>query len=141
MSEKKKVPIVEGLFAWPSDDPRLIISKCKKCGAVSFPKEPFCPNPDCDKSRDHIEVAHLNKKGKLFSYSFQIYQPPSPFRMEPFEPYAIGIADFPEGLRVYGIITTMENLKIGMEVETTVGKLYEDEESEYITWMWKPVED
>jgi len=60
--------------------------------------------------------------------------------MEPFEPYAIGMVDFPEGLRIYGIINRMENLRIGMEVETTVDKLYEDEENEYITWMWKPID-
>jgi len=52
------------------------------------------------------------------------------------------MVDFPEGIRIWGIIVKMEkeNLEIGMEVETTVGKLYEDEENEYITWMWKPVD-
>ncbi|MDH5781630.1 MAG: Zn-ribbon domain-containing OB-fold protein [Dehalococcoidia bacterium] len=140
MSSKKKVAIIEGLFTWPSDDPRLIISRCKKCGSASFPKAPFCPNPDCEKSRDNIEVVELSKRGKLYSYTYQIYQPPAPFRMEPFEPYAIGMVDFPEGLRIYGIINRMENLRIGMEVETTVDKLYEDEENEYITWMWKPID-
>ena len=67
MSEKKKVPIVEDLFTWPSEDPRLIISKCKKCSAASFPKAPFCPNPDCEKSKDHVEAAHLSKRGTLYS--------------------------------------------------------------------------
>jgi uncharacterized OB-fold protein len=50
------------------------------------------------------------------------------------------MVDFPEGLRIYGIITMTEKLNIGMEMETTVGKLYEDQENEYITWRWKPVE-
>lgn len=140
MSDKKKVPIVEGLLTWPSDDPRLIVSRCKKCGAVLFPKAPFCPNPDCEKSRDNIEVVELSKKGRLYSYSQVIYKPPAPFRMEPFEPFAIGMVDLPEGLRVYGILTRMENLELGMEVETTVGRLYEDEENEYITWMFRPVD-
>ena len=140
MSTKKKVPIVEGVCTCPSDDPRLIISRCKKCGGVLFPKAPFCPNPDCEKSRDNIEVIELSKRRKLYSYTYQLYQPPAPFRMEPFKPYAIGVVDFPEGLRVYGIMTTMDNLRIGMEVDTTVGKLYEDEENEYLTWMWEPVD-
>lgn len=139
MTNKKRVPVIEGLFTWPSDDPRLIISRCKKCGGASFPRAPFCPNPDCEKSRDNVEVVELSKRGKLYSYTYQIYAPPAPFKMEPFEPYAIGMLDFPEGLRIYGIITTMENLKIGMELETTVSKLYEDEGNEYITWMWRPV--
>ena len=140
MSVKKKIPIIEGLFTWPSEEPRLIVSRCKKCGTVSFPKAPFCQNPDCEKVRENVEQIELSKRGKIYSYTFQRYQPPLPFRYEPFEPYALGMVDFPEGIRIWGIITKMENLRMGMEVETTVGKLYEDEENEYITWMWKVVD-
>lgn len=136
---KKKVPIVEGLFTWPSDDPRLIASRCKKCGTLAFPKAPFCSNPDCEKVRENIEEILLSKRGKIWSWTVQRYPPPAPFKYEPFNPFAIGMIDLPEGLRVYGIITTTENLRIGMEVEMVIGKLYEDEENEYITWMWKPV--
>ena len=139
-TRKERKPIIEGLFTWPSDDPRLIVSKCKKCNSVAFPKRPFCPNPDCEKKRENIEEVELSKVGTLYSYAHQIYPPPEPFRYEPFKPYALGIVDFPEGLRVWGIITRMEDLKLGMTVETTVGKLYEDEENEYITWMWKPID-
>lgn len=138
-AEKKKVPIVEGLFTWPSDDPRLIGSRCKKCGTVTFPKAVYCPNPDCEKSAESMEEFLLSKRGKLWSWTVQRYPPPTPFKMEPFKPYAIGIVDLPEGICVLGILTTTENLKMDMEVELTVGKLYEDEENEYITWMWKPV--
>jgi len=59
--------------------------------------------------------------------------------MEPFEPYGIAMVDTEEGLRVLGMLTSTENLKPGMKVEMTTGRLYEDEENEYITWMWKPV--
>jgi len=41
-------------------------------------------------------------------------------------------------MRVLGMTTTTEGLKIGQQLEMTVGKLYEDAENEYITWMWKP---
>lgn len=138
--EKKKVPIIEGLFTWTTDDPRIVASRCKKCRTVSFPKTPFCPNPDCEKVRENLEEIELSKRGKLWTYTYQIYSPPPPFKKEPFEPYAIGMVDFPEGIRVIGMVTRMENLKIGMEVETAVGKLYEDEENEYLTWMWKPID-
>ena len=50
MADKEKKPMVEGLFTWPSDEPRLIASRCKKCGTVAFPKFPICNNPDCDKA-------------------------------------------------------------------------------------------
>jgi len=137
---KNRVPIIEGLFTWPSDDPRIIASRCKKCGAVSFPKRPFCPNPDCKKVREDVEQIELSKRGTLYSYTAQLYQPPAPFRMEPFEPYGIGMIDMPEGIRMLSILTRKENLKIGMPVEMTVGKLYEDEENEHITWMFNPVD-
>ncbi len=140
MTTENKVPVIEGLFTWPSEEPRIIASRCKKCGTVAFPKLPFCNNPDCEKVRENVELIELSKEGTLYSYSYQLYQPPAPFRMEPFKPYAIGMVDFPEGIRMWGIITRMENLKIGMKVETTVGTLYEDEGKEYLTWMWNPID-
>ena len=115
MAAKKKVPIVEGLFTWPSDDPKIIASRCKKCGTVSFPKAPFCQNPDCEKVRENIEQIELNKRGNLWSYTFQRYQPPAPFRYEPFQPYALGMVDFPEGIRIWGIINGTENLEMGIK--------------------------
>lgn len=139
MAAKKQVPIIEGLFTWPSDKPQLIASRCKKCGAVSFPKAAFCGNPDCEKVRENIEEIKLSNSGTLWSFTTQIYAPPAPFKKEPFEPYGIGMVDTEEGLRVLGILTSNDNLKVGMKVEMTTGKLYEDEENEYITWMWKPV--
>ena len=139
MAAKKQVPIIEGLFTWPSDKPQLIASRCKKCKAVSFPKAAFCGNPDCEKLRENVEEIKLSNSGTLWSFTTQIYAPPAPFKKEPFEPYGIGMVDTEEGLRVLGILTSNDNLKVGMKVEMTAGKLYEDEENEYITWMWKPV--
>lgn len=139
MAAKKQVPIIEGLFTWPSDKPQLIASRCKKCGTVTFPKAAFCANPSCEKKRENVEVIQLSNTGKLWTFTTQVYAPPPPFKKEPFEPYGIAMVDTEEGLRVLGILTTDENLELGMKVEMTTGKLYEDEENEYITWMWKPV--
>jgi len=136
---KEKKPIVEGLFTWPSDDPRLIASRCKKCGTVAFPKAPFCTNPDCEKVRENVEEILLDKRGKIFTYTYQIYSAPPPFKMEPFEPYGIAMVDLPEGIRLLGIIPKAKDLEIGMDVEMGVEKMYEDEESECITYAFKPV--
>lgn len=138
--EKEKVPLIEGLFTWPSDSPKLIVSRCKKCGTVAFPAFPFCHNPKCEKVRENMEKVELSRRGVLYSYAYQHYQAPAPFRYEPFRPYAVGMVDFPEGIRIWGMVTRAEGLKIGMPVETTVGKLYEEEGKEYITWMWKPLD-
>ncbi|MCX8126201.1 MAG: OB-fold domain-containing protein, partial [Dehalococcoidia bacterium] len=76
----------------------------------------------------------------IYTYTIHQYAPAIPFRMEPFRPYGVAMVDVPEGLRVLGMTTTTEGLRIGQKVEMTVGTLYEDAENAYITWMWKPVE-
>ena len=141
MPEKTKKPIIDGLFRWPSKEPKLLAGRCKICKTVTFPRKPFCPNPDCkgEKVRENVEEIELSNKATLYSYSFQMYQPPEPFKFDPWRPFAIGMADFPEGIRIWGMVTRMENLKLGMPIEVTTGKLYEDAQNEYITWMWKPV--
>ena len=136
---KKQVPIIEGLFTWPSDKPQLIASRCTKCGTVTFPKAAFCANPDCEKKRENVEVVNLSNTGTLWTFTTQIYAPPVPFKKDPFEPYGIAMVDTEEGLRVLGLLTvSTDELQLGQKMEMTVGKLYEDEENEYITWMWKP---
>jgi len=138
VSGKNKVPLIEGLFTWPSDPPRLIASRCKKCGALAFPRSPYCTNPDCEKKTENVEVIELANRAKLFTWAVQVYPPPPPFKMEPFEPFTIGMLDVPEGLRILGMLTTDE-VDFGMEMKMTTRKLFEDEENEYITWVWQPV--
>ncbi len=135
---KKKVPLAQGLFTWPSDQPKLIGSRCKKCGTPAFPSVAYCTNPDCEKNPDNVEKIELSNRAKLYTYAVQAYPMPAPFKMEPFEPFPLGMLDFPEGLRILGMLTTPD-VEIGMEMEMTVKKLYEDDENEYITWAWKPV--
>lgn len=137
---KAKKPITEGMFISLPNETRLLASRCKKCGTLAFPKRPFCPNPDCSKKREDIEEVRLAKAAKVYSYTVQKYMPPEPFRMEPAQPYALGMVDFPEGLRIWGIFTRKENLRIGMEVETVAATMFEDAEAEYQTWMWKPLD-
>lgn len=138
----KQVPAVEGLFTWPSDKPQLIGSKCLSCGTYFFPKTFTCVNPDC-KDKSKIEEALLSRRGKLWSYSVQYYPPPPPFRgPEPFSPYAIGLIDLPEGLRILGALTGIdpENWRVGAEVEMVVEKIYQDEKgNDVVTWKFRPV--
>jgi len=139
VTEKNKVPAIEGLFTWPSDKPKLIASRCKICGTPAFPKAPYCTNPDCvAKDTKNVEIIELSNRAKLFTYAVQAYPIPEPFKMEPFAPFPLGMLDFPEGLRILGMLTT-DQVKIGQDMEMTTRKLYEDDKNEYITWAWKPV--
>jgi len=86
----------------------------------------------------------LSRRGKLFTFTVNHYQPPPPYHPpDPFVPYATGVVELPEGLMIQGMIAPgydEKSLKVGMEMELIIDKLYEDEEgSEVLSWKFKPV--
>ena len=136
----ESIPVIDGLFTWPADKPQLIGTRCLCCGTYFFPKSFSCNNPRCKEKK--LEEVLLSPRGKLYSYTIQYYPPPPPFKFEePFSPYAIGLIELPEGIRVLGMLTgcQFEELKIGMEVEMVVEKLYQEGGKEVVTWKFKPV--
>ena len=140
MAQNKKVPVVEELFAWTEGEANLIGTKCVSCGTYYFPKSISCRNPNCNEKK--VKEIGFSSKGKLYTYTIQYYPPPPPFRMEPFAPYAIGLVEFPEGVRVAGQLTGCDfsDIKIGMEVMTVVEKLYlDDEGNEVVSYKFKPI--
>jgi len=139
---KKQIPAVEDAFTWPSMEPRFIASRCKQCGTVSFPKSSVCRNPKCKKKAD-VEETLLTRRGKLLSYTLICYPPPPPFvAPQPFVPFPIGEVAFPEGIAIMGQLVgkKYEDLKIGMDVEMVVDKLFEDEQgNEVVGWKFRPI--
>lgn len=79
----------------------------------------------------------LSRRGRLVSYTIQRYQPPL-FKMDPFNPFAIGLIELPEGINVLGILTTIENLKLGLDMELVVEALYVEDGKEIMTWKFRP---
>ena len=137
-SSKKQIPVVEGVFAWPSDNPSLIGSRCETCGEYFFPRVKLCQNPDCSNKGD-VKEALLSKRGKLWSYTIQHYAPPPPYKGP--VPLIIGLVALPENLKVMSQLTGCgeEDLKIGMDMELVIEKLFEDGEGrEVVTWKFKP---
>ena len=147
MSEtrKKQIPIQEGLFTWPSEDPRLIGSKCKNCGEITFPSQDSCPN--C--CLEDVEKIRLSTKGKLWTYTVQGFFPKSPPYAGPgtpesFVPFGVGYVELPNEVRVESRLTENdpEKLKIGMDMELVIEKFKEDEEgNDVMIFAFKPVED
>jgi uncharacterized OB-fold protein len=127
-----RIPVIQGLFADTPQGP---------CGAPYFPKSPVCHNPDCTEQR--IEDTSFGPRGKLWSFAVQYYAPPAPVKYdEPFVPFAIGVVDLPEGLRVLGRISVddLKKVKIGMDVELVLDRLCGDADgNEVITWKFRPV--
>ena len=134
-----QAPVAEGLFQGTGAAARLIGTRCASCGTHYFPKALSCRNPECREK--NIADVLFGHRGTLYSYTVQAYRPPALFRMDAWAPYAIGLVELPEGLRVLGMLTGCRNdqIRIGMEVELTVEPLYRDEEGrDVVTYKFRP---
>lgn len=140
---KEKVPALEGWFTMDEDKPHLIGTQCCSCNTYYFPKTSlYCRNPECE-SEEFKEV-ELSRTGKVWSFTNACYKPPEPFMAaEPFEPYAIAAVELEkEKMTILGQVITgvnVSDLKAGMEMELVLETLFEDDDSEKLTWKWKPV--
>jgi uncharacterized protein len=141
---KTRVPAVAGWLNIDPAHPRLIGTKCTKCGSIFFPRETVrCRNPRCG----HNELAdtELSPKGTLWSYTGAEYQPPAPYvpRHDPFKPFAIAAVELAaEKITILGQVVEgvkVADLKIGQKMELVLDTLLEDAETETIVWKWAPV--
>lgn len=94
---------------------------CKSCGAYSFPPRLVCKK--C-RSRDS-QPYNLKGRGVLYSYTI-IYQAPD--RFDAHAPYAVGLIDLQEGVRITAQLTdiALDAIEIGMQLEMVVRQIYED---------------
>jgi uncharacterized OB-fold protein len=140
---KPQQPAVEGWFTFEGQAPHLIGTRCRACGNYFFPKETFfCRNPACASSE--LEEVPLSRRGRLWSYTDNCYAPPLPFvASDPFQPYAVAAVELEkERMVVLGQVETgigVAELEVGMEMELTVGRLYEDPKREVVIWKWRPL--
>ncbi len=95
---------------------KLMAGKCLKCGKIHLPPRPLCDN--CF-SQD-FEWVNVSGKGKLVTYTV-IHVAPQQFQN--LTPYAVGIVELENGLKIPGMIqgTIQEHLKIGMELNLDFG--------------------
>ena len=112
-------PIADGLFTWPSDQPRLIGSECRVCGAIAFPRQASCSRCTSEAVQDRL----LGRRGTLWSYTVQRFEPKTPYiGPQPFEPYGVGYIDLPGEVIVESRLTVAdpEILAIGQPMELVV---------------------
>lgn len=128
-----QVPVAEGLFTWPSDEPRLIASE--RDGVISFPAEPGDPQ------------RLLGTRGTLWAFTTQQFRPPSPpydgnDTAETFRPYALGYVELPGELLVQARFTESDPAKlvIGQEMELRiVPYTTRADGTEVLTYAFAPV--
>jgi len=139
-----RVPAVEGWFSTGEDGaPALLGSRCAGCGTYAFPAETrYCRNPDCE-SQD-FETVELSRRGRIWSYTDARYMPPPPYvPADPYVPFCLAAVELAaEKLVVMGQVVpgvTVDDLKVGDEVELVVDTLYSEDATDYLVWKWQPV--
>jgi hydroxymethylglutaryl-CoA synthase len=100
----------------------LIGSLCKKCGVINYPsRKLICIG--CRQESEYEDI-RLERKGKIHTVVAVHYAPPG---IE--GPYAIGIAEFQNGLRILGRLTDCIPTKVEIDqpIEMVLRKLMERE--------------
>jgi uncharacterized OB-fold protein len=137
MSEKEKaseqVEVYRPDLFSTTPYPHLIAGRCKSCGKYTFPKYYACPF--C--FSDELEDAPLSRRGIL--HSFTIVRRSLPGYIVP---YALGLVNFPEGVRVMAQIevSNPEELKLDMEMEVTIGVIRKSKDGkDVVSYKFRPV--
>ena len=95
---------------------KLMAGKCMKCGKIHLPPRPLCDN--C--FSQEFTWTEISGKGKLLTYTI-IHVAPQQFQA--LAPYAVGIVQLENGLKIPGMITAIphEQLRIGMDLTIDFG--------------------
>ena len=133
-TQPRQEVVAEGLFTWPSEEPRLIASR--RDGILSFPARP---------DEEHVL---LSRRGTLWGFTTQQFRPPSPpydgdDTAETFQPYALGYVELPGELLVQARFTESEpdRLRIGQEMELRiVPYTTRPDGTEVLTFAFAPVD-
>jgi uncharacterized OB-fold protein len=135
-----QVPIAEGVFTWPSDDPQLIGSRCGACGIVTFPTQESCPRCASTDMREHM----LARRGRLWAWTTQHFPPPSPPYAGPagddFVPFGVGYVELGD-VKVEARLTEADGdaLTPGMEMELVIVPFRRDDDgNEVVTFAFRP---
>jgi uncharacterized protein len=98
---------------------RICGTVCKECGAKFFP-----PRSDCNVClSDDMEWFEVAGEGTLLSFTKAMFAPAG---FEKDVPYALGVAEFLAGVKVFGRLSKTEDeskLKVGSNVELRVVNL------------------
>lgn len=90
---------------------KLMGGKCKRCGKIHLPPRPLC---DQCLSKE-FEWTEIPQKGKLLTYTIIHVAPP---QFQEMTPYAVGIIQLENGLKIPGMIreAAREQIKVGMKL-------------------------
>ena len=113
----------------------LVGTKCGSCSTVDFPPRAVCPK--CGRrSLGRMARVKLAGKGTVVSYTV-IHDAPAAFEL--MKPYVLAIVELDEGARLTSQIIDVEldQVKIGMRVESAFRKLGAEGEAGVIHYGYK----
>lgn len=121
MAVVNPTPVADGLIAGPPEAPRLIGSRCRRCGIVAFPRQRSCAACMSTDVEEHL----LARSGPLWTWTIQCFPPKSPpyaGTADDFAPYGVGYVELGGEVRVEGRLTASDpsQLEIGLEMELTL---------------------
>ena len=136
-----QVPVAEGIFTWPSDDPQLIGSKCGACGIVTFPVQDSCPRCASTDMAEHL----LARRGRLWAWTTQGFPPPAPPYLGPagrdFVPFGVGYVELGD-VKVEARLTESDPMALqhGMTMELVLVPFRTDDDgNDVVTFAFRPV--
>lgn len=138
----QQVPIADGLFGWSSGSAWLLGSRCRECGAQTFPVQSGCPRC-ASEALDEIE---LPRSGSIWTWTSQEFLPKSPpyggpETAETFARYFVGYVELEGALRVETRLVGFEDgpPRIGQAVRLEVVPFRRDEQgTEVMTYAFAP---
>lgn len=88
---------------------------CRSCGETTLCANTICPA--C--GGDEVEHKPLSREGVLWTYTMVRHRPPGNYQMpEPFKPFAMGLVDLPDGLKVLSRVEVEQDaIRIGMPLK------------------------
>ena len=135
-----QVPIADGIFTWPSDEPQLIGSRCTMCQIVTFPAQVSCPRCPSTAMEEHL----LARRGRLWAWTTQDFPPPSPPYAGPtgeaFVPFGVGYVELGGEVRVEARLTEADPsaLMQGMEMELVLVPFHDSGGDEIMIFAFRP---
>jgi uncharacterized OB-fold protein len=137
----QRVPVREGLFTWPDENPRLLGSRCRDCATHVFPSQGSCPR--C--TGTDVEVVPLGRRGRLWAWTIQGFPPKAPPYRGPvdeqFRPFGVGYVELPGQVRVESRLTVADpgQLRSGMEMELAIVPFAVDDHGrQLLTFAFRP---
>ncbi|XVQ14931.1 Zn-ribbon domain-containing OB-fold protein [Spirillospora sp. CA-255316] len=136
-----QIPFAPDVFTWPSERPQLIGGRCGRCEATTFPMQPSCPRcGDTGMGR-----VLLPRTGTLWTWTTQEFLPKEPYAsgetQETFRPFAVGLVQLGDEVRVEGRLTVSdpEQISFGMELELEIFPFRtESDGTEVMSYAFRP---